>query len=131
MNSARPRNLKDLVRMARRHWMPLILPAVVITVACCLALWLMPNEFVSTAAILDDQSKASPDGNRSTDLQLNLVRRQAADRAAITALIDSHDLFRRQRDKGTDQEVIVSEVRTRIGIDLVAVRDEGPVMRVS
>ena len=116
--------------MARRHKMALILPALVITVACCLAIWLMPAEFVSSATILDEASKTAGQGNRSPDLQLNYVRQQAADRAAIIALIDRHDLFRQARDKGISQEVIVSDVRTRIGVDLVAVRDEGAVFKV-
>jgi hypothetical protein len=88
-------------------------------------------EFVSSALILDQPSRTYPEGNRSPDLQLNQIRQQATDRAAIIALIDRDDPSCQARDNGINQEAIISDVRTRIGVDFVAARDEGAVFRVS
>ena len=132
MNSARPRNLTDLVRVARRHKIALILPAPVITVARGLAIWLMPVEYISSAAIIADPSKAAGPASQAPELLLNHVRRQATDRAAIIALIDRQDQFRQARDKGINQENIVAGVSAQVGVDLASVPDQqGIAFRIS
>ncbi len=132
MNSARPRNLRDLVRMAHRHKMALILPALVITVACGLAIWLMPVEYMSSAAIFAEPSKTAGRSNQAPDLLLTHLRQQATDRAAIIKLIDRQDLFRQAGDKGINQESMIADVRVHIGVDLESVRDQqGSAFRIS
>ena len=132
MNSARPRNLTDLVRMARRHKMALILPALVITVSCGLAIWRMPAEYKSSSVIIAEPSKTAGPGNQTPDLILNYLRRQTTDRGAINRLIDRQDVFRQARDKAINQESIIADVRGRIEVDLEPGRDEqGSGFRIS
>ena len=132
MNSARPRNLTDLVRMASRHWMALILPALVITVSCGLAVWRMPAEYKSSRVIIAEPSKTAGPGNQTPDRILNYLRGQATDRSAINRLIDRQDVLRQARDKAINQESIVADVRERIEVDLEPGRDQqGSGFRIS
>ena len=118
MNSARPRNLTDIGRMARRHKTVLILPALVITVSCSLALWLMPAEYVASAVIVAEPSKTGGAGSQTPDLRLNFLRERVGDGAMISRLIDRQNVFRQARDGGVAQETIVADVRERIRVDV-------------
>jgi hypothetical protein len=108
--------------MARRHKMALILPALVTTVACGLAIWFMPVEYISSAAIIAEPSKTDGPRNQAPDLILNHLRGRATERTAVIGLIDDWT-FRNTRDKD-NQESIVTDVRPH-RVDL----EPGPISR--
>lgn len=106
----------------RRKW-PMLLTMMVLFAGCAVAAIVMPPVYRSTATILIEEQEIPQDLVRTTissyaDQRIQVISQQVMTRANLTRIVDKYDLYPRDRNKQTSEE-IVSRMRRDIKLEMV------------
>jgi polysaccharide biosynthesis transport protein len=118
MNSPTPRTLTDYVRAARRRKSIIIVTALVFSIAAGLALKQVASIYESSASIIIQSASPTDPARRASALH-----QQATTHARLEAIIASHDLFKRETEKGTSVDDLIPRLRAGISVSEVSSRE--------
>lgn len=121
MDSIRPRNLADYLRIARRRTPLIVITALVITIASVIAIKRLPSLYESSTFIIVESPKGEGSGERtSLDLsrRLTTIHEQVASRTRLEEIINRYDLYRQMRSRGTRIDDVTSKMRGDINVDV-------------
>jgi uncharacterized protein involved in exopolysaccharide biosynthesis len=121
MDSIRPRNFADYLRIARRRTPLIIITAAVIASASVIAIKRLPNLYESSTFIIVESPKGEGTGERtSLDLsrRLTTIHEQVTSRTRLEEIIDRYDLYRQMRSRGARIDDITSKMRGDINVDV-------------
>jgi uncharacterized protein involved in exopolysaccharide biosynthesis len=126
MDSIRPRNLADYLRIARRRKSLILATALIVTVASVIAIKRLPNLFESSTFIIVESPQGEAAGERvSLDLsrRLTTIREQVTSRTRLEEIITRHDLYRQSRDRGARIDDVIARMRGEIIVDVNSSRE--------
>ncbi|MEW6209974.1 MAG: GNVR domain-containing protein [Acidobacteriota bacterium] len=121
MDSIRPRNLADYLRIARRRTPLIVITALVVTLASVVAIKRLPNLYESSTFIIVESPKGEGTGERtSLDLsrRLTTIHEQVTSRTRLEEIIDRYDLYAQMRSRGARIDDVTSKMRGDINVDV-------------
>ncbi len=121
MDSIRHRSLAEYLKALRRHKLAIVIPALVVMIASAIAIKLLPNIYESSTFIMVDSPQSERSSEKSLpDLSQKLgnIRQQVTSRSRLESVINKFGLFKKQLDKGTRLDDLLTDMRTQIGLDV-------------
>src|SRR5437899_1323293 len=116
---------EDYLAIARRRWLLLLIPTVVIGVGAYLVSLKIPNRYTSTALVLVDQPQVPENYVKSViaeDVQqrLRTMTEQILSRSNLQPIIENFSLYK--QDRSAPMEELVDRMRKAIKLEVL--RDE-------
>ncbi|HLG16582.1 MAG TPA: Wzz/FepE/Etk N-terminal domain-containing protein [Blastocatellia bacterium] len=126
MESIRPRNLSDYLRVAKRRKLAIIIPALVVTIASAIAIKRLPDLYESsTFIIVESPQGEGPSESAPLDLprRLATIQQQVTSRTRLEGIIQNYGLYRDSIEKGTRIDDVITRMRADILVDVKSSRE--------
>ena len=118
MNSQRPSTLTDYFRAARRRKSFIIVTALVFVIAAHLSLERVANIYESHASLIIETSSTAEQARR-----VNALQQQITNRTRLEGIIAKHELFKKEIEKGTRIDDLISQMRASIAVSMDSNRE--------
>lgn len=111
-----------LAMLLRRKWL-LILPTISFTLTAGIVAYRLPSIFASTSLLTVKPATISdrvvtPLSDEDLTLRLKTIEQEVLSRTSLEPMILKHDLYRSERDSGTDMGLIVDKMRKAILVEV-------------